>query len=142
MQVEASAQAVMARLADLDVEFLVCYQSRATPQKWISPSTIEAIEQAAADKIAVLLVPIAFVSDHIETLVELDIENAELAHRLGVPGYFRAKVPNDDARFIGALAQLCRRAIEHGDGLCSHKGGRACDSARKDCPWIRVSNAA
>jgi len=142
MQVEASAQAVMARLADLDVEYLVCYQSRATPQKWISPSTVEAIEQAAAQKIAVLLVPIAFVSDHIETLVELDIENAELAHRLGVPGYFRAKVPNDDARFIDALARLCRRAIALGDGLCSHKGGRACDGTRNDCPWVGVSDAA
>ncbi len=142
MQVEASAQAVMARLADLEVEFQVSYQSRATPQKWISPSTVEAIEQAAAQNIAVLLVPIAFVSDHIETLVELDIENAELAHRLGVPGYFRSKVPNDDARFVAALARISRRALEHGDGLCSHKGERACDVARVDCPWVRVSDAA
>ncbi|MDE8344479.1 MAG: ferrochelatase, partial [Acidocella sp.] len=95
-EVEASVAAVMARLADREVEHQVCYQSRATPQKWISPSTIEAIEQAGKDQIAVVLVPIAFVSDHIETLVELDIENAELAHEKHVPGYFRAKVPNSD----------------------------------------------
>jgi ferrochelatase len=142
MQIEASTRAVMARLVDLDVESMVCYQSRATPQKWISPSTIEAIEQAAADKVAVVLVPIAFISDHIETLVELDIENAELAHRLGVPGYFRAKVPNDDLRFIGALAGLVERALAHGDGLCSHLGGRACDNAHKDCPWTNYADAA
>lgn len=142
MQIEASAQAVMARLDDLGVESMVCYQSRATPQKWISPSTIEALEQAAADKVAVLLVPIAFVSDHIETLVELDIENAELAHQLGVPGYFRAKAPNDDFRFIGALVALAKRALAHGDGLCSHRGGRACGNAHGDCPWSRYSNAA
>jgi ferrochelatase len=136
-EVEASVAAVMAKLADQNVEHVTCYQSRATPQKWISPSTIEAIEQAGRDKIAVLLVPVAFVSDHIETLVELDIENRELAEHVGVPGYFRAKVPNDDAAFIAALAGLVRRAVAHGDGLCSHKGGRACDVAHTDCPWAR-----
>jgi len=136
-EVEATVAAVMARLADPDVQHVTCYQSRATPQTWISPSTIECIEQAGADKIAVLLVPIAFVSDHIETLVELDIENRELAHQVGVPGYFRAKVPNDDARFIGALAALVRRAAAHGDGLCSARGGRACATSHQDCPWSR-----
>lgn len=143
-EVEASVAAVMARLADSQVEHQVCYQSRATPQKWISPSTIEAIEQAGKDQIAVVLVPIAFVSDHIETLVELDIENAELAHEKHVPGYFRAKVPNSDPAFIAALAGLARRAVAHGDGLCSHKGGRACDVSHTDCPWARygVRNAA
>jgi ferrochelatase len=80
-------------------------------------------------------VPIAFVSDHIETLVELDIENRELAESTHVPGYFRAKVPNDDAGFIAALAGLARRAVAHGDGLCSHRGGRACDVRHADCPW-------
>jgi ferrochelatase len=83
-------------------------------------------------------VPIAFVSDHIETLVELDIENAELAHRLGVPGYFRAKVPNSDAGFIGALAGLARRSLAQGDGLCSHAGGRACEVVHVSCPWARM----
>jgi ferrochelatase len=141
-QIEDCARAVMALLADAQMEYVVCYQSRATPQKWISPSTIEAIEAAAVDGVAVLLVPIAFVSDHIETLVELDIENAELAHRLGVPGYFRAKVANDDAGFIDALAQLSRRALATGDGLCSHRGGRACDARHKDCPWSRYPRAA
>jgi len=137
-EVEASVAAVMSRLVDADVEHVVCYQSRATPQKWISPSTVEAIEAAGQQKIAVLLVPIAFVSDHIETLVELDIENAELAHEKGVPGYFRAKVPNSDARFIAALAGLARRAVAHGDGLCSARGGRACDVRHVSCPWARI----
>ncbi len=136
-EVEASAAAVMARITDRDVEHLVCYQSRATPQKWLSPSTIEAIEAAGRDQVAVLLVPIAFVSDHIETLVELDIENRELAEENHVPGYFRAKVPNSDPRFIAALAGLVRRAVDHGDGLCSHRPGRACDVAHGDCPWAR-----
>jgi protoporphyrin/coproporphyrin ferrochelatase len=136
-QVEANTEAVMARLKDKDVAHLVCYQSRATPQKWLGPSTIEAIEQAGRDQVAVLLVPIAFVSDHIETLVELDIENRELAEHHKVPGYFRAAVPNADPAFIRALAGLTRRALAHGQGLCSHKNGRVCDAKHKDCPWSR-----
>jgi len=137
-EVEASVAAVMAALADKDVESLVCYQSRATPQKWLSPSTIEAIEEAGRDQVAVLLVPIAFVSDHIETLVELDIENRELAEENHVPGYFRAKVPNDDPAFIAALADIIRRAVAAGDGLCSEQPGRrSCDTVHKDCPWSR-----
>jgi ferrochelatase len=138
-EVEATAAAVMARLKDKDVEHLVCYQSRATPQKWLSPSTVEAIEQAGRDQIAVLLVAIAFVSDHIETLVELDIENRELAEHNNVPGYFRAPVPNDHPGFIDALAGLVRRAAAHGDGLCSHAGGRACAVIHRDCPWARYT---
>jgi len=141
-EVEASVAAVLARLRDADVEHVTCYQSRATPQKWISPSTIEAIEAAGRDQVAVLLVPIAFVSDHIETLVELDIENRELAREVGVPGYFRAKVPNDDSRFIAALAALVRRAVAHGDGLCSARGARACDVSHGDCPWARYGAVA
>ena len=140
-QVERSVAAVCARLADGDVEHVVCYQSRATPQVWISPSTIEEIERAGRDRIAVLLVPIAFVSDHIETLVELDIENRELAKEVGVPAYFRAAVPNDDAAFIAALGGLARRAVAHGDGLCGPHGGRACAEGLKDCPWTRRAAA-
>jgi ferrochelatase len=141
-EVEATTAAVMARLVDRDVEHMVCYQSRATPQKWLSPSTIEAIEQAGRDQVAVLLVPIAFVSDHIETLVELDIENRELAEENHVPGYFRARVPNADPAFIAALAGLVRRATAHGDGLCSHVPGRACGVEHKDCPWARYTTPA
>jgi ferrochelatase len=85
----------------------------------------------------VLLVPIAFVSDHIETLVELDIENRELAEHHKVPGYFRAAVPNADPAFIRALAGLTRRALGAGPGLCSHKNGRVCGAEHKDCPWSR-----
>ena len=57
-----------------------------------------------------LVVPIAFVSEHGETLVELDIEYRDLAHEAGVPGYFRAPAPNSDPGFIAALATLVRRA--------------------------------
>ncbi len=141
-QIEATTAAVMSHLAEPLLEHSVCYQSRATPVKWLAPSTIDAITQAARDKIAVLLIPIAFVSDHIETLVELDIENAELAHGLGVPFYFRAKVQNADPGFIAALAALTRNALTAGPGLCSFKTTRACDARHKNCPWTKYPHAA
>ena len=130
-QVEGTTAGVMARLADAGVEHLVCYQSRATPQKWLEPSTIQAIEQAGRDGVGLVVVPIAFVSDHIETLVELDIENRHLAEQSGVPLYVRARVANDDPAFIASVAGLVRRAVEA--GLCK-EGGR-CGAAHKDCPW-------
>ncbi|GAN79692.1 ferrochelatase [Acidocella aminolytica] len=132
-EVEASCEAVMAHLADTGVEGQVCYQSRATPQKWLEPSTIDAITQAGKDKVGVVVVPIAFVSDHIETLVELDIENRHVAEEAGVPVYARARVANDDPDFIRALAGIVRRAAE--PGLC--RGGTAC-GAHKDCPWEKT----
>jgi ferrochelatase len=112
----------------------ICYQSRATPQRWIGPSTEAEVERAAHDGVAVLVVPIAFVSDHSETLVELDIDYRALAERLGVPGYFRVPAPNADPAFVAALAELVRRARAHGPGLCSHAGGRTCPADRALCP--------
>jgi ferrochelatase len=133
-QIESTTTAVLSHLTDKNIEHQICYQSRATPQKWLEPSTIDAIIQAGHDNIAILLIPIAFVSDHIETLVELDIENRELAAHHHVPGYFRAPALNADPDFIAALAGLAQRAIAHGPGLCSHQGGRVCAPIHKDCP--------
>ncbi len=127
--VEASVAATHPQLAHPGLEHVICYQSRATPVKWLTPSTIEAIEQAGLDQVAVIVVPIAFVSDHIETLVELDIENRHLAEKSGVPGYFRTRAPNDDPAFIAALANIVKRATT--PGLC--RAGPPCQG-HKHCP--------
>jgi ferrochelatase len=137
-QVEQTVAAVLAALGE-PVDYRVCYQSRATPQKWIEPSTEQEIERAAEDRTAVLVVPIAFVSEHTETLVELDVEYRGLAEKLGVPGYFRVPTQNADAGFIASLAGVARRAIEHGPGLCSGAGGRICGPAHGGCPFGRAS---
>jgi ferrochelatase len=88
--------------------------------------------------VAILVVPIAFVSDHSETLVELDVEYKELAHKEGVPGYFRTPVQNSDPGFIEALAQLARTTLERPHGLCSFVGGRTCPAPFGDCPHARA----
>jgi ferrochelatase len=135
-QIERSVAAVLDAWGAA-VDWEICYQSRATPQKWLSPSTDEAVEKAAADKTAVLVVPIAFVSEHTETLVELDVEYRDLAAKLGVPGYFRVPTQNADAGFIAALAGLVRRAVATGPGLCSAAGGRMCRIEHTGCPFGR-----
>ncbi len=136
-QVERTTRAVLAAWGpEAPEDWAICYQSRATPQKWLEPSTDQEIARAARDGVAVLVVPIAFVSDHSETLVELDIEYRHLAENLGVPGYFRAPTQNDDTGFIAALASLVRRARAAGPGLCSHAGGRICPAEFAGCPFV------
>jgi protoporphyrin/coproporphyrin ferrochelatase len=133
-QIERTVAAVSARLDIPGLDHALCYQSRATPQKWLDPSTEAEIERAAHDKVAVLVVPIAFVSEHSETLVELDVEYRAVADRLGVPGYFRAPAPNSDPAFIAALAALVRRARSRPVGLCSSAGERTCPDGFGNCP--------
>jgi protoporphyrin/coproporphyrin ferrochelatase len=133
-QVEQTVAAVMDAWRAHEIDWAICYQSRATPQRWIEPSTIAEIERAARDGVAVILVPIAFVSEHSETLVELDIEYRHLADRLGVPGYFRVPAPNADAAFIGALVDVVRRARASGVGTHSHIGSRVCPERYTGCP--------
>ena len=125
---------VVTALGEPDLDHVVCYQSRATPQKWLDPSIETIIEQAAEEKVAVLVVPIAFVSEHSETLVELDVEYRDLAEKLGVPGYFRVPAQNSNAGFIDALANLVLSGRRHGAGLCSFAGDRACPAIHTDCP--------
>ena len=133
-QVERTAASVVRSMAVPGLDHVICYQSRATPQKWIDPSTEAEIDRAAQDKVAVLVVPIAFVSEHSETLVELDVEYREMAEKAGVPGYFRAPAQNSDAGFIAALARLVQASLGRGPGLCSFAGGRTCPKPHADCP--------
>jgi ferrochelatase len=141
-QIESTVDAVVEALGEPDLDWQVCYQSRATPQKWLDPSTEAAIERAAEERVSVLVVPIAFVSEHSETLVELDVEYRDLAVKLGVPGYYRTPAQNDDPAFIAALAGLVRRARASGPGLCSFAGGRACPAVHGDCPHFQLPDIA
>ena len=90
-----------------DLDWKICYQLRATPQQWITPITDAEITRAGHDRTAVLVVPIAFVSEHSETLVELDVDYNELAHRCGVPGYFRVPTHNSNPGSSGRWPISC-----------------------------------
>lgn len=127
-QVEQSVAAVR-RLLPPDWDTRICYQSRVGPMKWLAPSTEHEIGIAAKDKAGVIICPIAFVSEHVETLVELDIEYKAFAKRLQLPFYLRAKTPSDTPRFIDALADLAERALSAPGKLQSENGGRICPAA-------------
>ncbi len=137
-QVEQTVAAVVAQLDIPRLDHVVCYQSRVTPQKWIGPSTEVEIERAGHEKTAVLICPIAFVSEHSETLVELDVEYREEAEKVGVPGYYRVPAQNSDAAFIDALAGVVTRALSGGRSLCSFAGPRQCPKVHGDCPHARA----
>lgn len=136
-QVEQTSQAVVEAMAIDGLDWVVCYQSRVGPLEWIGPSTEDEIARAGKDDVALIVVPIAFVSEHSETLVELDIEYGELAEEAGVPAYHRVPAVGTHADFIAAIANLVKRAVAH-DGSCiSGEGERLCPSAHSQCPWAK-----
>ncbi|MEZ5994230.1 MAG: ferrochelatase [Hyphomonadaceae bacterium] len=132
-QVEQSVAAVR-RLLPGDWEVRTCYQSRVGPLKWIGPSTEEEIHAAAAAGAGVVVSPIAFVSEHVETLVELDIEYAQLAKTLGLPFYLRAPALGAAPRFIDALAEMTERALTQPGKVASESGARLCPGQWGLCP--------
>ena len=89
----------------------LAFQSRAGPVKWLEPSTEATIaELAAAGCTQLLMVPLSFVSDHIETLYEIDIQYKEEANALGISDFRRTEALNSSTAFIACLAELVRKA--------------------------------
>ena len=132
-QIEQTAAAVR-KLLPADWEARVCYQSRVGPLKWLGPSTLAEIGNAGRDKVGVIVSPISFISEHIETLVELDIDYAEAAKARGLPFYLRAPALGVAPRFIEALADLTERALEAPCMIRSEAGPRICPATFGQCP--------
>ena len=133
-QVEATAAAVAARLPEL-TDWRITYQSRVGPLKWIGPSTDDQIREAGAEGVGLIVSPIAFVSEHVETLVELDHEYAELARESGCPVWLRAPAPGTDPDFIRGLAEAAQSALSRGSGSAPD-GAWTCPSASGKCPCV------
>ncbi|MBO6518814.1 MAG: ferrochelatase [Rhodospirillales bacterium] len=134
-QVEQTTNAVVERLGIDGLDWVVCYQSQVGPLEWIGPSTDDEIKRAGKDGVPVIVVPIAFVSEHSETLVELDIEYRELAEEHGVPGYARVPAVGTHPSFVSAMSALVRKAV-HADGpRISGADGRICPNSCVKCAW-------
>jgi len=120
-EVAATVQRVMETLNHTHPYRLV-WQSKVGPMPWLGPQTEDAIKGLAKkDKKNILLVPIAFTSDHIETLHELDIEYAEeVAHEAGIENIRRAASLNDSPTFIQAMADVVKTHLESGTN-CSRQ---------------------
>jgi ferrochelatase len=114
-QVEKSAAAIVAALGVENLDWGVCYQSRVGPLEWIGPATDAEIRRAGRDGKAVIVAPIAFVSEHSETLVELDIEYAKLARENGVPDYIRVPTVSTHTAFIEGLTRQVLQAVARND---------------------------
>jgi ferrochelatase len=133
-QVEQTAAAIGAHLTDPRVSTLVCYQSKVGPLEWIGPSTEDEIARAGEEKMRLLIFPLAFVSEHSETLVELDIEYREIAEHAGVPEYHRVATVGTGAAFIEGLASVVRGSLGRTRGLAADGGKRFCPQNWKKCP--------
>lgn len=132
-QVERTAKAIVDALGMEGLDWSVCYQSRVGPLEWIGPATDAEIRRAGADGKGAIVVPIAFVSEHSETLVELDIEYADLAKAAGVADYLRVPTVRSHPRFVAALADLVLRAAQS-PRIINGTGGRLCPHDFKTCP--------
>ncbi len=106
--VERSVAAVVAALAMPELDWQICYQSRVGPLEWIGPATDAEIARAGAEGVSLVVTPIAFISEHSETLVELDHEYRSLAERSGVPAYERVATAGIHGQFLDDLAGLIR----------------------------------
>ncbi len=145
-QVEESTKKIVENLRTLlfsknktaeqnNIDFKVCYQSKVGPLQWTGPSLDHEIRRVALDKKIPVIIPIAFVSEHSETLVELDIDYKNLAKTLGIENYLRVPALNIDGHFIASLTKICRE-VSQSDGDCFSgcKTKRNCDAKFKNCP--------
>ncbi len=131
-QVARSAQAVAATLGEEGLDWRLTYQSRVGPLKWIGPATDAEIRAAGSEGKGLIVVPIAFVSEHSETLVELDIEYGKLARETGVAHYLRAPTVSTQPVFIAGLAELVMHAMKS-DRPVTCADGRICPRSAARC---------
>jgi len=136
-QVEQSVAAIVEALGISDLDYGICYQSRVGPVEWIKPATEDEIAAAGKDNKSLMVIPVAFVSEHSETLVELDIEYAELAKTAGVPNYYRIPTVTTHSKFIAGLGDMVKNLAigqiqsEKGPIICPNAHG-ACECRKRD----------
>lgn len=132
-QCEAMAEMIAGRVPpDWDVQ--VCYQSRVGPLKWIGPATEAEVEHAAKAGKNILIAPIAFVSEHIETLVELGEEYRLLAEQHGAASYTRVEALGTHDGFIKGLARETAAALGMKGPVRSCADSRLCPAEFSGCP--------
>jgi ferrochelatase len=110
--IEATRRGILSRV-NLPCRCVLAYQSRTGPVKWIGPGTEETLHQLGREGVKdVLVIPLSFVSDHIETLYEVDLLFGEVAAKAGITNYRRTEALNTSPRFIEALARLVEGHLE------------------------------
>jgi ferrochelatase len=106
-EIHATRDALMARIGEIPGGYVLAYQSRTGPVRWLEPP-LKSVLEAMGGK-DVIVVPMSFVSEHIETLHELDIEYRHVADQAGIRNYRRVAAPGTDPAYIRCLT---RRVLE------------------------------
>jgi ferrochelatase len=110
-QVERTVDAVMEKIGNANRDWQICYQSRVGPLEWIGPATQTEVQRAGAEGKGVIIQPVAFVSEHSETLVELDKEYLKVGKAAGIKDYIRLPTVRTHPGFIRGLADLVQAAL-------------------------------
>lgn len=140
-QCETMAEMIAGRVPP-DWEVSICYQSRVGPLKWIGPATEDEVARTAKAGRNILIAPIAFVSEHIETLVELGEEYRLIAEKDGAASYTRVEALGTHPGFISTLAGEVTAALGMSGDIRSCAGGRLCPSGHKGCPQAEIRQQA
>jgi ferrochelatase len=135
-QVEQSVKKIVENLNDENLDWVLSYQSRVGPLKWIGPSTEDTIIENSKIGKHIVLVPIAFVSEHSETLVELDIEYKEIADANGCKNYTRVPALGINEDFIKAMSELIIKKNKYTINENLHPPKIQCPSNFKKCPCL------
>ena len=130
--VEETVKEIMSKLNNKNINHVISYQSRVGPMKWIGPSTNEEIIKYSKKKKGIVIVPVAFVSEHSETLVELDIEYKKLAKENGCSFYKRVPTLGVEANFIKSLGKLVLKKQTRNNFVSSI----TCPSKFVKCPCL------
>ena len=133
-QVEETVKKIMSNLENENLNYIISYQSRVGPLKWIEPSTDEVIIKYSKEKKGIVIVPIAFVSEHSETLVELDIEYKKLAEKNGCCFYKRVPALGIEENFIKGLTELVLKQETRGNFVSS----LMCPNKYVKCPCLEL----
>jgi ferrochelatase len=134
-QVEATVEA-LASMMPRPHPWTLAYQSRVGPVKWLQPSTSDTLKKLGAQGVKhVVVVPVSFVSEHIETLQELDVELRDEARHAGIQTYLRAQTVGTHPAFIKALADLVEQALQAAPKAFASPGACLCapDKAPRRC---------
>ena len=135
-QVEQSVNKIVENLNIENLDWILSYQSRVGPLKWIGPSTEDIIIKNSKSGKHIVLVPIAFVSEHSETLVELDIEYKEIADANGCKNYTRVPALGINEDFIKAMSELIIKKNEYMFSENLYPPKIQCPSNFKKCPCL------
>jgi ferrochelatase len=135
-QVEQSVDKIVKSLDVNGLDWILSYQSRVGPLKWIGPSTEDIIIENSKLGKHIVLVPVAFVSEHSETLVELDIEYKELADKNGCKNYSRVPALGTNENYVKAMSNLIINKKDYNFNGDIFPPKIQCPNQFKKCPCL------